>query len=93
MDYVLTRSVNPALSAPPPPTPPLKIHINNFIFVSGVAVFFFAMANCFIVQSRSKTTQAIIDSLVEGESEKPMNKKQGREGIPLLVSGTVSTKR
>lgn len=89
VNYVLSRPVNPAPSPPiaaPPPSPPLIIHINNFIFVVGLSMLFFVMANCCIVQSRSRTTSSIIDSLVAGATEIPTNKPAGKEGTPLLLT-------
>ena len=87
VEYVLKRPINsapPNTAIEPPPSPPLRIHFDNFLAVLVFGVFIFAMSNFCIISSRSKQSGEILNDLVESENQ-GQKKVVGGEELPLLV--------
>jgi hypothetical protein len=89
--YLMERPVIPAQSPPAPQKPPSGAipshflnYLTSFLMISGVCM----IANCFVIQSTSKPTAEVLDTLVseagKAERTKVVAVEGKRESMPLL---------
>ena len=93
--FAVDRPVFPAPSPSPPPLAPQTEHVLNYVVTWFMLAGMCFLANCFVIQSRQKPTEAVLDALVSEQAAREGLKKTvvvaaaRREDVPLLNTGRV----
>jgi hypothetical protein len=91
--FAVDRPVLPAPSPSPPPLAPQTEHVLNYVVTWFMLAGMCFLANCFVIQSRQKPTEAVLDALVSEQAAREGLKKTvvvaaaRRENLPLLNMG------